>query len=208
MLKYERYFFKEDKEMSKTCKDGYRWCPIKKKCMPPDYFKGKGQRQHRGQGEGPMGMPNAMKEANDLVDIALDEGFEVFGKLVAAEKELERLLDHCGKCGKPRIDECGVMDEVESEEYEDDYNAAPNVGPNDIDHVPNQDTGTLYGSIRKQLGEIRSLSEEGKEKYKEYFKTMLARWGASSPEDLGDYKKKKEFFDAVDKGWKAKKETD
>jgi hypothetical protein len=36
---------------------------------------------------------------------------------------------------------------------------------------------------------------------------MLEKFGVSSPAELeGD--KKKEFFDAVDKGWKGKKEND
>lgn len=78
--------------MDKTCdKEGYRWCPVMKKCMPPDHFKGKGQGMHRGQGKGPMGNP--MKEAEDLVDLAFDEGFEIFGKAIKAEKKVEKILD-------------------------------------------------------------------------------------------------------------------
>jgi hypothetical protein len=40
-----------------------------------------------------------------------------------------------------------------------------------------------------------------------FFKSMLTKWNIKSPSDLDD-KKKKEFFNAVDKAWKAKKETD
>jgi len=47
----------------------------------------------------------------------------------------------------------------------------------------------------------------GKKEYDEYFQSMLKKWKVDSPEDLSDEDKKK-FFDAVDKGWKAKKETD
>jgi hypothetical protein len=36
---------------------------------------------------------------------------------------------------------------------------------------------------------------------------MLKKYGVSSPAELDDEKKKK-FFDDVDKGWQAKKETD
>ena len=43
--------------------------------------------------------------------------------------------------------------------------------------------------------------------YQEYFNKMLKKYGVSSPDELSDADKKK-FFDEVDKGWKAKKETD
>ena len=39
------------------CKPGFRWCPIQKKCVPVEIEKLKGQKQGRGQGQGPMGQP-------------------------------------------------------------------------------------------------------------------------------------------------------
>lgn len=56
--------------------------------------------------------------------------------------------------------------------------------------------------IRKLNGFINEESS-----YQEFFNKMLKKYGVSSPDELeGDQKKK--FFDEVDKGWKAKKETD
>jgi hypothetical protein len=81
------------------------------------------------------------------------------------------------------------------------------VGPNDIDAVPQQEPDKLYASVRKQLGEIRVLNKESREEYRAFFNSMLKKYGVSSPSQLDDAKKK-EFFDAVDKGWQAKKETD
>jgi len=191
--------------MDKTCKDGYRWCPIMKKCMPPDHFKGKGKGMHKGQGEGPIGQPT--KEANELVDVAFDEGFEIFGKLVKAQKKLDQLLD-CMMGGGPFNK--GIADPESEEEYEDAYDALPNdgekVGPNDISHVPDQDGNALYKAIRRQLGEWKMLNEDGREAYKKYFDGMLKKFGVSSPAQLDD-EKKKAFFNAVDKGWKTKKES-
>lgn len=43
--------------------------------------------------------------------------------------------------------------------------------------------------------------------YQKFFRKMLDNWGVSSPAELDD-EKKKEFFNAVDKAWKAKKESD
>jgi hypothetical protein len=60
------------------CKEGYRWCPITKKCIPDTDNKGKGRRQGRGEGKGPMGKPTKEqvdapeKETTD--DKVVDEG--------------------------------------------------------------------------------------------------------------------------------------
>ena len=52
---------------------------------------------------------------------------------------------------------------------------------------------------------IKQMNEDDKAAYRAYFAKKLAQFGVKSPADLqGD--KKKEFFNAVDKGWKAKNE--
>jgi hypothetical protein len=113
----------------------------------------------------------------------------------------------CG-CG---VNNMGDQDypgsEEEEDQYEDAYDAMDHVGPNDIDAVPQQEPDKLYASVRKQLGEIRVLNKESREEYRAFFNSMLKKYGVSSPSQLDDAKKK-EFFDAVDKGWQAKKETD
>jgi len=43
--------------------------------------------------------------------------------------------------------------------------------------------------------------------YKKFFDGLLKKFGVKSPAEL-DADKKKEFYDAVDKGWEADKETD
>ena len=51
----------------------------------------------------------------------------------------------------------------------------------------------------KSLKQIREASG-GKEAYQKFFNSLLKKFGVSSPSELkGD--KKKEFFDAIDKGW-------
>ena len=56
----------------------------------------------------------------------------------------------------------------------------------------------------QMLESVKLLSEDA---YKEFFKKMLNKFGVKTPSELSD-EKKKEFFNAVDKGWKATKETD
>ena len=193
-----------------------------------------------------------VKKATNLVDLAFNEGFEIFGKLVKAEKKVEKILDNIsGKApeeidlGKGSIDTTGrpyqhptkvrpVVDVEENDmmgmmddddEYEDqinsdmndeDFDAEYDEGPehadnpyketNDINHVPNQDAMSLYKSIRKQLGEWRTLNEDAKERYRAYFQKILKQYGVTSPSQL-PANKKKDFFNRVDAGWSAKKEN-
>lgn len=56
----------------------------------------------------------------------------------------------------------------------------------------------------QMLASVKLLSEDA---YKEFFKKMLSKYGVKTPSELSD-DKKKEFFNAVDKGWKANKESD
>jgi hypothetical protein len=52
------------------CPEGYRWCPITKKCIPDTDGRGKGQRGGRGGGKGPMGKPNPnRKPVNEYEDV-------------------------------------------------------------------------------------------------------------------------------------------
>jgi len=64
-------------------------------------------------------------------------------------------------------------------------------GVDDEEHEPGHEEG---GSI-----------EEGD--YEEFFQKAMDKFGISSPDELDD-EKKKEFFDYVDKNYKAEKETD
>ena len=72
---------------------------------------------------------------------------------------------------------------------------------------------TLYNDLESVLGadEAASLFIEaasgGKEEFQKFFKGMLKKFGVDSPADLDD-KKKKEFFNAIDKGFKGDKESD
>ena len=54
--------------------------------------------------------------------------------------------------------------------------------------------------------EEEAVFKEG-DGYKEFFQKALKKWGVSSPKELegGD---KKEFYDYVDRNWKAEKESD
>ena len=139
-----------------------------------------------------------VKEATQLVDTILTGDYSTYKKVETVDT---------------------ILDEVE----------------NQIDNIPDQDIEQLHDDIVDELStdsEDREEEEETEEEamevmentveenmktavqllvteedYREFFKSMLKKFNINSPSDLDD-EKKKAFFDAVDKGWKAKKETD
>ena len=71
----------------------------------------------------------------------------------------------------------------------------------------------LYNDLEKHLSSdeatdiLIEVLSGGKEEFQKFFKSMLKKFGVSSPAELkGD--KKKEFFNAIDKGFKGDKESD
>lgn len=71
----------------------------------------------------------------------------------------------------------------------------------------------LYGQIKKGVNMsvsekyLSALRENGEKEYMDFFKSKLAKYGAMSPDELSE-EKKKQFFDEIDKEWKGKKEKD
>ena len=54
---------------------------------------------------------------------------------------------------------------------------------------------------------VAELSDKQKE-YQKVFKAAMKKFGVKSPADFKDDAKKKEFFDYIDKNYKADKESD
>ena len=59
--------------------------------------------------------------------------------------------------------------------------------------------------IKSEDSDARDFQED--DGYKAFFQKALKKWGASSPDEIKD-EDKKEFYDYVDRNWKADKETD
>ena len=66
------------------------------------------------------------------------------------------------------------------------------------------------GNILSRYYEINEKTENKIEEgdYEEFFQAAMKKFGISSPDELKDDDKKKEFFNYVDANYKAKKETD
>jgi DNA anti-recombination protein RmuC len=72
--------------------------------------------------------------------------------------------------------------------------------------------GALYEDMGNILGRYYSIGETKEKSIKEgeyeaFFQSAMKKFGISSPDELDD-DKKKEFFNYVDKNYKAEKETD
>jgi len=139
-----------------------------------------------------MGQPKGVnkmdkiKEAEELVDVILKGDYDKHKKIQEADAVAEE-----------------VLDEVE----------------NKIDSVPDQDLADLHSDVVDELTKDEGVTpvEEKiavsisrlirEEDYREFFKKMLKKHNVSNPSDLDD-EKKKEFFNTIDREWKAKKESD
>ncbi|HUU87800.1 MAG TPA: hypothetical protein VMX17_08615 [Candidatus Glassbacteria bacterium] len=139
-----------------------------------------------------MGKPKGVeemdkiKEATDLVDVILKGDYKKHKKVQEAAITTDE-----------------VLDEVE----------------NKLDSVPDQDLTDLHKDVVDELTKDEGVTpvEEKiavsisrlirEEDYREFFKKMLKKYNVKNPSELDD-EKKKEFFNTVDKEWKAEKETD
>ena len=75
---------------------------------------------------------------------------------------------------------------------------------NALDSVPNEEPEEEIDALKKDIAESYKFIDESA--YQKYFETMMKKFGVTKPSELkGD--KKKEFFNAVDKGWKGEKEV-
>ncbi len=75
---------------------------------------------------------------------------------------------------------------------------------NALDNAPVEEPEEEFEALKKDIAE--SLKFINESKYQEYFEAMMKKFGVTKPSELKG-EKKKEFFDAVDKGWKGEKEV-
>ncbi len=158
------------------------------------------------------------KQVDKILDLVVSE--VEFGKgTVATSRPYDhpvktRVVSTLDGDSEVGVDECvGPVIAQQEDGFEDsEYDGGPEKPDdpkkisNDINQVPNQNPGELLKSVHDELSEARiwkTIAEMRiNENYKKYFKLMLKKHGYSSPADI-PADKKKEFFNAVDKGWKG-----
>jgi len=99
----------------------------------------------------------------------------------------------------PPDDTYDDMGEEEPAENED-----PKKVQNKLNNVPDQSLIAMRNALRKEFGGKPTM--ESSDAYKKHFRRMMKKWGIKDPADLGSDAKKKEFFNAVDRSWKAENE--
>jgi hypothetical protein len=206
--------------MKQKCPKGYRYCSVQRKCVPAGQERGMGRREERGRGKGPMGKPRKeqdeeypggttampslpydhpkkrqivkeppmevgrnlkMKKIKNEINLVFSEQYEEKADLNKIFESVDNILNEMGK-GCPST------------------NDIPN------GRRPYDDPDEQMMALRKDIAEALKSFNEGEE-YQEFFKKMLKKYGVTSPDQLSD-DEKKDFFNKVDKGWKAEKETD
>jgi len=142
--------------------------------------------------EGPAEEDTEQKEENEINHVPNQNADELYSDI--RDEMLGEMVDHV------------LEQDIGSKKEEGE--TAPTVDDNNIADKTDEAVESADNEARKVIGEmIYRLVEEDKEEYQKYFRSMLDKYGVSSPADLDD-EKKKEFFDAVDKGWKADHEVE
>ena len=134
---------------------------------------------------------NLSKIAEGAAQHSLSETEDMFDKVTVSRnmKELTGLSKQFGKVAG----EANSLQERMSGLYEDMGNIL----------------GRYYeigeGEVKSEDSDTRDFKED--DGYKAFFQKALKKWGVSSPDKIKD-EDKKEFYDYVDRNWKADKETD
>jgi len=142
-----------------------------------------------------MGTPKQVQEAYDLVDSILTGNYQSYKKL----QEMDEFLDDILNEVENKVDNVPDQDIPELQQsVEDDISGTDSDEPeeasgNDLSQIEN----ILLKTTKRLIKE---------EDFRAFFKGMMKKWKITSPTQLSD-EKKKQFFTAVDKGWKAKKEA-
>ena len=134
---------------------------------------------------------NLSKIAEGAAQHSLSETEDMFDKVTVSRnmRELTGLSKQFGKVAM----EANSLQERMSGLYEDMGNILGRYYEIGESEVKSEDSGT------------RDFKED--DGYKAFFQKALKKWGASSPDEIKD-EDKKEFYDYVDRNWKADKETD
>jgi len=194
-----------------TCPKGQRWCPVTKKCIPDVPPKGQGQRMARGGGKGPMGVPKknppgrGMGRRNQFAN--MEEIFSVDNpEFETVEKHIDFLVD----MAVSHMEENELKSEPAVDPEEEFSRLQYDVGGYDKygkKGTEDYESPSNMMSVGETLENALTEKSNLKDSFRKFFKNMMKKQGISSIKDLPK-SQKKIFFDKIDRGWKAKNETD
>jgi len=192
-----------------SCPKGQRWCPIKKKCIPDVPPKGQGQRMARGGGKGPMGVPKKNPPGRGMGRMmqAQEEIFAVDNpEFKTVEKHVDFLVDaaisHVGENELKNEPAEDPEEEFSRLQYDvAGYDKYSKKGTDDYESPSNM------MSVGETIEQVLAEKSKLKDAYMKFFRKMLKKQGVGTVKDMSK-SQKKVFFNKVDRGWKAKNETD
>ena len=161
-------------------------------------------------GESIYGKGNLKEVAENLSSIAegaaqhtLSEAGDMFDKITVSRnmKELTNLSKQFGKVAG----EANSLQERMSGLYEDMGNILGRYYEIGEKHVPGHDDDDR--DMRDDMDEAEKMMFREEDDYKAFFKKAMKKFNVSNIEDLSD-DDKKDFFNYVDRNYKAKKEED
>ena len=161
-------------------------------------------------GESIYGKGNLKEVAENLSSIAegaaqhtLSEAGDMFDKITVSRnmKELTNLSKQFGKVAG----EANSLQERMSGLYEDMGNILGRYYEIGEKHVPGHDDDDR--DMRDDMDEAEKMMFREEDDYKAFFKKAMKKFNVSNIEDLSD-DDKKDFFNYVDRNYKAKKEKD
>jgi hypothetical protein len=146
--------------------------------------------------EKPSMKEGVMVEPNGEKFVVKDsESGKIFGSYDTREEAAERKAEEELKMARNKADEVNEVEEPRAQ-GEKEFKAMHSV----------KVSGKKMDGSDIQEKKCEMSESEKQEKYQAFFKSALKRFGVESPAELeGD--KKKEFFDYVDKNWKAEDEV-
>lgn len=151
---------KKDKKDKQGCPRGFKWCPMKKECVPDrtevaDKLMVKAERYFFKEGV------LTESEVDELVDEVFAGGFAHFGKVRKAEKKIDRLLDavNINTTGRP-YDHPIKMKVVSTPDGDVEVNVADNVGATSR---PKGDIGECSGPLMGEGDNFEGSEYDGGE---------------------------------------------
>ena len=231
MLSILKQFLVEQEQ----CTKGFVWCPVKKKCIPEgeQKSKGKGKGKGFGKGKGPVGVPKkgfgpGNRPRNERREIVKEPPVEIEKdiELKKIKELLTTMLDEVYNENENTLDPA-PKDEPEEEldslkkdiaeslrffnesKYQEFFQSMlKKFGVTGVGQLKGEKKKEFFDTIEKEWTTEKKVNEMDRildeHAYGDFFLGMLKKFGVTGVMKM-DVEKRKEFFNAIKKGWASQK---
>lgn len=224
MLSIIKQFLVEQEEVKENgCPKGSVWCPMKKKCIPEEEMKSKGQGKGFGKGKRPRNERREIvkeppveieknikiKKIKELISLMLDEVYKM--------KEDENDLDNVPN--KEPEEEMDALKKdiaesykfIEESEYQEFFRSMlKKFGVTGVNQLKGDKKKEFFDTIEKKWTKEKTVNEVDRildeHPYGDFFLGMLKKFNVKGVMQM-DVEKRKEFFNAIKSGWASKKKA-